>query len=101
MSSDEDFEMEEVQVPQASQKGPAEDTEAVRTASTIESLNHNTHDDDDEDDDEEGQWEEVDASAQATTSAQPQEGLQITLDKAAVEKRPEKQDAKCVVAIRL
>lgn len=98
MSSSEEFEMEEVQVPQPAQNMPAEEIDPDRTASTLESLNHqNTADDDDDDQDE---WEEVDASVQPTTSQQPQPGLQITLDNAAV-KRPEKKDSKCVVAITL
>ncbi|TIA90880.1 hypothetical protein E3P81_02336 [Wallemia ichthyophaga] len=91
MSSSEEFEMEEVQVPQPAQNMPAEEIDPDRTASTLESLNHqNTADDDDDDQDE---WEEVDASVQPTTSQQPQPGLQITLDNAAV-KRPEKKDSK-------
>ncbi|TIA90439.1 hypothetical protein E3P99_01568 [Wallemia hederae] len=97
MSSSDDFEMEEVQVPAAGDGGAdgvhgvqGDAADAADAADTTASTNlHAASSDDDQ-----GQWEEVDADVNAGAADKAPENLQITLDKSAVEKTPETKTAR-------
>lgn len=83
-SDDDDFEMEEVEVPKASGNDVLVDR--IPTNNTVTSSANNATDDDDDE-----QWEEVDLPGQPTTSTQaPETGLQITITDKSAEKVREK-----------
>lgn len=85
-SDDDDFEMEEVEVPKMS--GSDVLVDRTPTNNTVTSSTNNATDDDDDE-----QWEEVDLPGQPTTSTQaPETGIQITITDKSAEKSKEKDN---------